>query len=183
MCTVQSLITLVAFKICWLSIVLGAVWSMEWAGLLAIAGFTAYEVMVRGRIHLLLPAVIVGIVGYAVDNAYVATGLLTFSDPGVALAPYWMALLWVNFALIVEHGLAWLNDRPWLAAALGAVGGPMAYFAGVRLELITLTALTPLVLGIIGLTWAAAMPLLIYFLGADATTRSAPNAPDAQPGV
>ncbi|MFK8015180.1 MAG: DUF2878 domain-containing protein [Gammaproteobacteria bacterium] len=166
----RSLTTLVAFKVCWLAIVLGAVWSMEWAGLLAIAAFTAYEVGVRSRTHLLIPALVVGLVGYGVDNAYVATGLMSFSDPGIALAPYWMALLWVNFALIVEHGLAWLNGRPLLAAALGAIGGPMAYFAGVRFELITLIAPTPMVMGVIALTWAAAMPLLIRFLGAGSDT-------------
>ena len=126
----QSLVTLIAFKICWLSIVLGAVWSAEWVGLLAIAAFITYEVGVRKRKSILIPTIIVGLLGFAVDNAYVATGLLTFSKPGFALAPYWMALLWVNFALIVEYGLAWLNGRPVLAATLGAIGGPMAYSGG-----------------------------------------------------
>ena len=52
-----------------------------------------------------------------------------------------------------------------LGAFLGAIGGPMAYLAGVRLELITFVAPTPFVITVIALTWAASMPLLLYFLG------------------
>lgn len=161
----KSIVTLVAFKLCWLSVVFGAVWSMQWLGLVAVSAFTAYEVLIRERKWLLVPAVVVGVLGYAVDNAYVLAGLMKFSDPGVAYAPYWMALLWVNFALIVEHGLAWLSNRPVLAAGLGAIGGPLAYLSGVKLGLIELTAPSAVVMSAIALTWAVAMPLLLYFLG------------------
>jgi len=169
----KSIFTLVAFKLSWLCVVFGAVWSMEWLGLLAVSAFTAYEVLVRERRALALPAIVVGLLGYAVDNVYVLTGLMQFSDPGVAYAPYWMALLWVNFALIVEHGLSWLNERRLLAAGLGAVGGPMAYLAGVKLGLIVLVAPFALVIAVIALTWAIAMPLLLYFLGSDRRDREA----------
>ncbi len=169
----KSIYTLVAFKLSWLCIVFGAVWSMEWIGLLAISAFTAYEVLVRRRRALLVPTIIVGLLGYAVDNAYVLAELLSFNATTGAPAPYWMALLWVNFALVVEHGLSWLQDRPVLGAVLGAIGGPMAYLAGVRLELITFVAPTPFVLAIIALTWAAAMPLLLHFLGGTPTAREA----------
>lgn len=161
----KSVATLVAFKASWLCIVFGAVWSMEWLGLAAIMVFTGYEVVMRQRHTLLLPAIIVGVLGFAVDNAYVASGLLRFSEPGFALAPYWMALLWVNFALIVEHGLAFLSGRPWVAAALGAIGGPLAYLAGVRLGLIEFVAPGATVLAVIAATWAIAMPLMMHFLG------------------
>lgn len=162
---VKSVATLVAFKVSWLCIVFGAVWSMEWLGLLAIIAFTAYEVVVRQRHTLLLPAIMVGVLGYAVDNAYVAANILSFSDPGFAPAPYWMALLWVNFALIVEHGLSFLKGRPFVAAALGAIGGPMAYMAGVRLGLIEFVAPASVALGFIAATWAVAMPALMHYLG------------------
>jgi hypothetical protein len=162
---VKSVATLVAFKVSWLCIVFGAVWSMEWLGLAAIIVFTGFEVVVRQRHTLLLPAIIVGVLGFAVDNAYVAAGLLRFSEPGFALAPYWMALLWVNFALIVEHGLAFLKGRPLVAGALGAIGGPLAYLAGVRLGLIELVAPGAVVLAVIAATWAVAMPTMMHFLG------------------
>ncbi|MFK7886579.1 MAG: DUF2878 domain-containing protein [Gammaproteobacteria bacterium] len=164
----KSVATLIAFKVSWLCIVFGAVWSMEWLGLLAIILFTGYEVVIRQRHTLLLPAIIVGILGYAVDNAYVATQLLSFSEPGIALAPYWMALLWVNFALIVEHGLAYLKGKPALAATLGAIGGPLAYLSGVRLGLIEFVAPDVVALAVIAATWALAMPLLMHFLGGSA---------------
>lgn len=159
-----SVVTLVLFKVCWAAIVFGAVWSREWMGLAAISAFVVYEVIARRRSRLLVPAIIVGMLGYAVDNAYVITGLVSFRDAGLGFAPYWMALLWVNFALIVEHGLSFLKGRPVLGAALGAIGGPMAYMTGVRLGLLELTAAPALALGVIALTWAIAMPLLMHFL-------------------
>lgn len=160
----KSIHTLIAFKLSWLAVVFGAVWSMEWIGLLAVSAFTAFEVFGRKRNWLLIPAIVVGVLGYAVDNAYVLTGLLRFNDSAGGIAPYWMALLWVNFALVVEHGLSWLQDRPIVGAVLGAIGGPMAYLAGVRLELITFVAPPLIAITIIALTWAAAMPLLMHFL-------------------
>ncbi len=160
----HSVITLVLFKLCWLAIVFSAVWVRPWIGLAAIAGFTVYETVLRGRSHVLLPAVVVGLLGFTVDNLYAVSALITFRDTGFALAPYWMALLWVNFALIVEQGLSFLRGRPVLAAALGAIGGPMAYMAGVRLELLELTAPPVVALGVIALTWALAMPLMLHFL-------------------
>lgn len=159
-----SVVTLILFKLCWLAIVFGTVWNRPWLGLLAIAAFLGYEVVARQRQHVLVPALIVGALGFAVDNGYVLSGLITFSDAGFALAPYWMALLWVNFALIVEHGLKFLHGRPLLAALLGALGGPSAYLAGVRLGLITCEASPVVVLSVIGLTWALAMPLMLHFL-------------------
>lgn len=160
----RSVATLVIFKLCWLAIVFGAVWSKQWLGLAAITAFVAYEVVARRRSGVLVPAVAVGVLGFAVDNAYVLSGLMSFSEPGVAPAPYWMALLWVNFALIVEHGLSFLKGRPALAAFLGAIGGPSAYYAGVRLGLLELHASPVIAMGIVALTWAVAMPLLMHFL-------------------
>jgi hypothetical protein len=165
----KSLLTLAAFKFTWLSIVFGAVWSRPWLGLLAVGAFAGYEIVVRGRNHLIAPVLIVAACGFAVDNAYVAAGLLRFRDPSLALAPVWMALLWVNFALIVEDGLSWLQGRPWLAAVLGGVGGPGAYLAGIKFGLIEFIAPGWVVLGVIGALWAIALPTLVFALGTRVT--------------
>ncbi|MEM6639426.1 MAG: DUF2878 domain-containing protein [Pseudomonadota bacterium] len=160
----ESVITLIIFKLSWLAIVFGAVWERPWLGLLAIGGFFAYEVVARGRRAVVFPALVVGALGFAVDNIYVLSGLISFSTDSVGYAPYWMALLWVNFALIVEHGLVFLHNRPLLAALLGAIGGPSAYLAGVKLGLIGLDVAPAAVLSVIALTWALAMPLMLSAL-------------------
>ena len=48
-------------------------------------------------------------------------------------APYWMVALWGAFATTLNHSLRWLTRRPVFAALFGAVGGPIAYSAGVQL--------------------------------------------------
>ena len=41
--------------------------------------------------------------------------------------------MWMNFALTLNHAMAWLKGRPVVGLILGAIGGPLAYFAGAKL--------------------------------------------------
>ena len=56
--------------------------------------------------------------------------------------------------------LRWLWNRPGLAALLGLVGGPLAWWAGDRLGALDLVA-PGFSLCVIGLGWAALMPILL----------------------
>jgi hypothetical protein len=49
------------------------------------------------------------------------------------LAPVWIIAMWAGFATLLHVALRWLLPHRWLAALLGAVGGPLAYYAGMRL--------------------------------------------------
>jgi predicted exporter len=77
------------------------------------------------------------------------------------LAPYWMVLLWGELAIALNVTMRWLKGRWWLAALLGAVGGPAAFSAGVQLggaafidKTAALTTLT--------IAYAVLMPLLVW---------------------
>jgi hypothetical protein len=48
-------------------------------------------------------------------------------------APHWMVALWMMFATTLNVSLAWMKRSLLLAAALGATGGPLAYWAGAAL--------------------------------------------------
>ena len=89
-----------------------------------------------------------------------------------ALPPAWMLALWANFATTLNLSLAGLQTRPWLAALLGLIGGPLAYWGGASLGAMTfvapLPALTTLALG-----WALLTPLLLA-LAATLARRSNP---------
>jgi hypothetical protein len=63
------------------------------------------------------------------------------------------------FATTLNLSLGWLKGRPALAALLGAVGGPLAYFAGHRLGGIELPD-PAVALLVQGLGWSVLMPLL-----------------------
>ena len=73
-----------------------------------------------------------------------------------------MAALWANFAGTLHLCLDWLRGRYWLASALGACGGPLAYYGGQRLGAIQLGSNTAISLLVIAVEWALVTPALVY---------------------
>ena len=93
----------------------------------------------------------------------VQTCALPIFDSGVllqGLAPYWMVALWAIFATTLNVSLRWLRGRAVLAAALAAVGGPAAYYAGAQLGALKLVA-PGAALAAIGAGWAVIAPALL----------------------
>jgi hypothetical protein len=101
-----------------------------------------------------------------------ASASLATTSAGAALPPPWMIALWANFATTLNLSLAGLQTRPWLAALLGLVGGPLAYWGGAGLGAMTFVAPLPALIAL-GLGWALLTPLLLA-LAATLTRRSNP---------
>jgi hypothetical protein len=72
-----------------------------------------------------------------------------------------MVALWVNLGTTLNVSLGWLRGRYLAAAAMGAIAGPLAYWAGVRLEAVTFGLPLPVALAVISVEWAVSMPALI----------------------
>ena len=70
--------------------------------------------------------------GTLLDTLLRALGVFHFSEPG-PLIPFWLMLLWALLATTLRHCLAWSARPWWRAAVLGAVGGPLSYYAGSQL--------------------------------------------------
>jgi len=66
------------------------------------------------------------------------------------------------FATTLNASLGWLAGRYRLAAALGAICGPVSYVAGARLGAIELPAHAGLSLTAIAIVWAGVMPSLLW---------------------
>jgi hypothetical protein len=95
----------------------------------------------------------------AADEASFVSAAQGAQSGAVALAPAWIAGLWAMFATLLECPLAWLGRRRLLAVLLGAVGGPLAWWAGVRLGAGRVDG--AIGYAIIGFEWAVATPLLV----------------------
>lgn len=162
--TAALIVNLAGFQIGWLACVLGAAQGLPWLGPLVALPVLARHLRAAARpaAELALLA-LAGLAGLVLDSALVLAGRLRFAEgvllPG--LAPYWMVVLWMLFATTFNLGLRWLRARPALAAALGAVGGPLAYLAGARLG--AAQALEPAWLThlAVGLVYAIATPALL----------------------
>jgi hypothetical protein len=154
----------IAFQLGWFACVLGGANQLPWLGTL-VAVLIVYwhlnHAQQPGREFALLA--VVGVMGALWDSLLVAIGWLDYPS-GTLLsntAPHWIVAMWVLFASTLNVSLRWLRGRWMLAMLLGAVAGPLAYYAGAGLGGVVITeplpAFTALAAG-----WAAFVPLLIW---------------------
>lgn len=80
--------------------------------------------------------------------------------PFAGAPPYWIFGLWMAFSLTLNHSMHGLLQRPWLAILLGAVGGPAAYYTGVKFGAAALPAPGGSALLALALIWALAFGAL-----------------------
>src|SRR5262245_4465291 len=123
-------LNIVQSQVAWFACVLSAAAGHPWIGTSIALVLTAIHVARSGAAAREFQLVaIAGVVGVIADSTLANLGLLHFTSgqwaPG--LAPHWMIALWVNFATLLNHSLRWLKPRPWIAAVLGGVAGPLAY--------------------------------------------------------
>jgi hypothetical protein len=157
----------VIFQLGWFACVLGAVHKQVlWAVVVTLAyiAFHAWRSpSPKTEISLLMKAFIFGLVA---DTLIMHLGIINFGDawPSPYLSPLWMWILWVLVATTVNGSLSWLRGRPVLAAVLGGICGPLSYEAGIRLgagEWGPDGQLPGFIL--LGLIWAIAIPLFLYW--------------------
>lgn len=150
------------FQLGWFAAVLGAAGDLPWIGVLAAAAIAAVHLARAARplpeLALLALAVVAG-AGF--DTLIVQAGWLRF-DNGMLVAgtaPVWMVALWANFATTLNVSMRLLRSRLLVAALFGAIGAPLAYYAGGKLGAVEFIATGP-ALGAIAAGWFVLCPLL-----------------------
>jgi hypothetical protein len=144
----------------------GAAEGSAWLGPAVVALLVVIQVpLSRNPVSQLFLLGQVALLGTFVDSTLKSAGLFSYSADsfGPWVVPAWMIALWVNFGLTLRASMAWLESRYLLAALLGASGGPLAYWAGSRLGAMQVQWNEFASYGILALTWAAALPVLVYF--------------------
>jgi hypothetical protein len=161
---VRSLANFLGFQSVWFLSLFGAGTHKSWLGALALAAFTAwhFRAALNPRADFVL-VLIACVVGFVVDTIFIQAQLLAYAEPlpFAAVAPYWIIGMWINFALTLNGSMRWLQGRYGLAAVLGAIGGPLAYVAGIKLGAAELLASEAVVFGVLAMVWAIAVPLLV----------------------
>ena len=164
------LLNFVLFQAGWFCCVLGAASGRPWLGaglgLLLVLGHLGLVRARRKEAALLLGALAVGLV---TDTLHLRTGSLVFTGGSLHpdFAPAWILVMWMQFASTLRFAMSWLEGRYVLGGLLGGVAGAMAYWAGVRLGAATLGPDAAVSLVRIGLSWALALPLLLFLAGGD----------------
>ena len=155
----------ILFQIGWLSCVMGgASSSYHWFGVAVVTAIVAVHLArsytVSNEIMLI---VIATLLGTTWDSALMGAGLLAFNNGVVfdAIIPFWMVAMWALFATTLNVSMQWMKNRYLLAAIFGAIGGPVAYYAGHRLGAVEFSQVSTSLL-VVGAGWAVMMPLLMH---------------------
>lgn len=165
----NSLLQFVAFQAFWLAAVLGAARGQVWLGVLALVPYLVWMLRrERERGQLASRWLVAGALGSLADCALAALGLLAYPTTPAAwpawLVPPFIASLWIAFATLPHVSLAWLATRPGLAVALGALGGPLSFAAGVRTGAVGYGESFLATNAALALQYALATPLLLRWL-------------------
>lgn len=161
----RLVVNFVMFQCAWFACVIGAshdgfpVMAGTGAALLAVALHVMFSARPIGELELAMSAALIGLVW---ETFLIQIGVVVIPHgtvlPGVA-AP-WIVAMWALFATTLNYSLGWLRGRWALATILGAIAGPLSYWAGVRMGALQfvdpLKAVIALAIG-----WGVATPLLL----------------------
>lgn len=117
---------LLGFQLCWFALVLWQMQALVPVLLYWLYGF--WRLSKAQRVAVLL----ISLLGVLLDSLLTAFDVLSFSSS--SQLPLWFVMLWALFALAAVEFMASVLTRPWLAALLGASGGPLSYWGGAALS-------------------------------------------------
>jgi hypothetical protein len=135
---VKNLLNYALFQSVWFAAVWGAASGHLVLGFLAAhAMLAAHLAMLPGteRLRELGYLLAVTTVGGVADSVLSHAGLIVYptSDAWtLPTSPPWILGLWLGFAMLPRFSLAWLRPRLAWAVVLGALGGPLSFYAGTR---------------------------------------------------
>lgn len=153
------------FQVAWFSGVLGAAHHQSGWGMVLIGGCVLIHVLGVPKRFRLAEFWLIGrcfLLGIVVETLFVWTQIMTYAETGPWgwMCPLWLAGLWAAFAMTLNHSLKWLKNHVVGAAILGALLGPISYWAGVRLGAGEMP--DPwLSMFVISLVWLIALPLMM----------------------
>ena len=149
----------------WLVMVLGAAHRHPWegsaAGLLLVS---VHMALARERAPELMTILSIGFLGTVVDSVQAFGGVFVFESGywSYWFVPFWLTVMWMQFATLFHFLLVWLSGRYLLSSFLGAVGGPVAFFTGERMGGVIFPMGTLRSLMILALVWSLVTPVCVH---------------------
>ncbi len=102
------------------------------------------------------------VVGVIVDGTLSRLGLFSFREPGLIL-PLWLMIIWLALGITPHHSLAWMKNRPITCSVFGSIGGPAAYWAGIKFGAAVFHWPLTVSLFTLAVTWSLVWPLVMYY--------------------
>lgn len=158
------IINAILFQITWFACAIGGANNLLWPAILSCGVLAAFQLHTKNRhpndVKLVFTSLLLGL---TVDSLWIHLDLISYSMhwPISTIAPLWIIILWLGFALTINHSLSWLKQHPLLPAICGFIFAPLSYIAGVKLGALTFVASQSVIIIGLGLAWAAAMTILV----------------------
>lgn len=159
---IRLLSNLIAYQMAWLACIVGAASANPLLGVIVTGIVLALHLVISRRRWAELKLIVaVGLLGGVWEFLLMRlSGVEYLANSSPALPPMWIIALWMSFATTLNVSLRWLQPRPLLAAGLGLLFGPLAWWAGQAMGALRLTHHWS-DLGLLALGWAIIMPLLM----------------------
>ena len=160
-------LSLVGYQLVWFTAVIGAARGLAWPAIAGTLLYAACQLGVARRFKTDVSLMAVAIVmGLLFDSGLIHADLAHYAVPwpSAQVAPAWILALWAAFSLTFTQSLAYLQTRLWLAALLGAAGGPLAYLGAARgWHAVNLANPSWRALLCLSIGWGLATPALAWF--------------------
>jgi len=128
--TQHMLINAVLFQCCWFLAIFS---DWYWAVMpLLLMVIHIYRISAC-KLYELKLAVVIAFTGITIDTLFKVNGIYSFGNELLLTersVPIWLAILWVGFALTINHSLNWLVKKAPLFIVGCAIAGPISYSAG-----------------------------------------------------
>lgn len=163
--TQSKIINIVLYQIGWASCVLGSSWDYPFLGsFLGVMMLVIHLMLAEMRRAEVVLICCVCLIGIIVDSSQQSLGFFSLKTSPVwpFWLPMWMLVIWAQFATTLRFALYWLAGHYVLAALFGMVGGPLAYWGGVRLGAAQFGENTLFSLATLSLVWGLLTPLLFW---------------------
>ncbi len=149
-----------AFQVLWLALVIQAGESLSLVtvsvtGIIVVMFLRAFGESPSADFAFVLAATACGTI---IDTTLTVLGIIepARSVMPAPLAPLWLIALWALFATFLRIVLTYLRGRRLAQLLVGVIGGPMAYWSGMRLGAIGLHENRILAVAALALVWGAA---------------------------
>ena len=161
---INNIINFCLFQVGWFVCILGAAWNYTYIAIAISIGILFLHLYLTDKnANDIKLSAIAATFGFIFDGFMQFNNMIIYNNPGVPypFTPIWIVILWILFAITLNHSLAWLKGRTSLAMLFGLMGGPLVYLAGEKLLAVTIA--NPNTLIVLAIGWALITPLLISF--------------------
>ena len=165
------------FQVGWFACVLSGGGEIDpWAGPASALLILAVHLVMTPRGKRFEEMVAIGIItagGCLLDVLNVSGGFLEYRGAGTdgSGIPLWVVSLWALFASMFNVALRWLQRRPLLTAICTAIGSPLSYLAGERLDAVTIVEPRIWSAVALGASWAVFVTVALTLRGLVAAAR------------